>query len=126
MTTNTDQVRWSVLAAIGVPLLCGIVGGIIWFATTLSGVASDARNLASSVDEVKKTLAGQASSSATDTKAIKDQLSTQANALIHLDDEFHFGGTRMDAQDRKLAEITAQLSALKDQVERQQPTQRRP
>jgi hypothetical protein len=120
MTGSSDSVKWPVLVAIVAPLsvaLLGMVGGALYQG---GGVSQGVQTLTTEIGNIKTQLSTQAVSMSSDTKQIRDQLGVQANTLTHLEDEFHFGGTRMDNQERELDLIKTQLEALKAQVAEKQ------
>lgn len=115
MTTGTDEVRWRVVG----PL---VIGGVLALLVVVGSVFYAAGGTTTSVAAMATSMAG-----------IQTQLQVQANALTHLEDEYRYGGTRMDVQDRHISEIDArlaamsqQLSELKEQVSREQDKQAAP
>lgn len=104
-TASTDGVKWSV----ALPLF-GVMASMAAFIWMGGGIAENVRNLSRDMD------------------GIKDQFRIQGATLIRLDEgyknlegEIKRGADRMDKQDTQLAAIKAQLDALHDQVEHQQP-----
>lgn len=98
MTTNTDGVRWSVLAAIMIPLSLALmvtVGSVIYAAATVS---ANVTMLSKDMDDLKK------------------NVNALAQNNTHLTDDIAHGAVRMDAQDRSLGEINSRLSAMQQQL----------
>jgi uncharacterized protein YoxC len=112
MMSNTNAVQWNVLG----PL---VGGSIIALLVVVASVFYAAGIVSSSVAGASKSI----ESLSTDMASIRQQINGLATTTVHLEDDFHAGAQRMDAQDRELSEIKAQLAALKEQVaaERQAP-----